>query len=1301
MAALVLSAVGGAAGGAVFGPAGAIAGRLVGALAGSAIDRSLFSTSSHSERTAEGPRLSDLEVMASTEGAPVPRLYGRARLSGQVIWATALEELVTVTSETTTTGGGGGGGGGKGFGGGGAGGGTSVTTTTTTYSYFANLAVGLCEGPIGRVLRVWADGKPLDHSTVAMRVYPGDETQTVDPLIAAKEGAAPAYRGTAYAVFERLALEPFGNRVPQLSFEVLRPVGALEKMTRAVTLIPGTTEFGYAPATVTQVVGPGQFAPENRHVATAPSDIVASLDELQAVCPNLDRVAVVVAWFGDDLRAANCQIMPKVDSLVKTTHGAIWSVAGLARGGAQRVSTIDGRPAFGGTPSDESVRDLIANLKARGLKVTLYPFVMMDIAAGNGRTDPYTGAASQPVYPWRGRITCDPAPGIAGTADGTAAAATQLDAFFTGNVWNYRRMVLHYANLALQAGGIDAFVIGSELRGLTRVRSASGIYPGVAALASIAAEVKAIVGGATVVTYGADWTEYGAHVVDAAATEVRFPLDALWSSPAIDAVGIDYYAPLADWRDSAGHLDRALAQTIYDKDYLAGNLRRGEAYDWFYADDSARIAQMRSAITDGLGKPWIFRPKDLWSWWSQPHFERVGGAELATPTGWMPQGKPVWLVEIGCPAVDKGANQPSVFPDPKSSENFFPYFSNGRRDDLIQRRTLEAVLAALDPAFGASDVINPVSSVYGGRMFAPSAIHLWTWDARPYPVFPAAIDVWSDGPNWETGHWLTGRLGAAPLDALVGQLLADSGVTGVQTGGLRETTDGYVVDRPMPPRAAIDPLALIYGFDATEAGGALAFVQHGGEPVAEFVEDDLVLPPREAPLQMTRAQETELPREVSIGYTDSGGDYRRAAVLSRRLVGGAARQAHADVPVVTSDGAAARRADIWLQDLWAGRERAEFALPPSALAMTPGDVIGLTAQGRRRLYEIQEVADAAAREVRARSIDPEIFNLPLRAPQRNAPSIPAAIAPVSAQVLDLPAVDAAEPPVLTRLAVFADPWPGPVALWQSSDGLAFERAGLAMSRSTVGETLDALAAGPLHHWDRANMFRVRLYGGALASLAEEQVLAGGNAAAVRNADGDWEIIQFANAELVGEGVYLLSQFLRGRAGSDRAMTGPLAAGAPFVMLDGTLLPAARGLGSLERELQFRLIVAGRDYGDPATLSLNVTPRAVALTPLAPVHVRARRIADGIALSWIRRTRRDGDGWSGEVPLGEDIEAYEVDILYGQSPLRTLASATPAALYSAAAEFADFGVAQAHLTVAVHQLSATVGRGFPAIRTLTV
>jgi hypothetical protein len=1288
MAALVLSVAGQAAG-SVFGPVGAIAGRIAGALVGNIIDHRLFG--SDRTRSVEGPRLADLDVMASTEGAPILRVYGRARVAGQVIWATKLEEVVNTSTQTS--------GGGKGFGGGGG-----TTTTTTTYSYFANLAVGLCEGPIGRVGRVWADGKPLDLAGINMRAYTGSETQTPDPLIVAKEGsgAAPAYRGLAYVVFERLPLEKFGNRIPQLSFEVMRPVGALEKMVRAVTLIPGTTEFGYEPATVVQVLGPGQSAPENRHVPNAPSDVEAALDDLQAACPNLERVAVVVAWFGSDLRAASCEIKPGVDYAIKQTYGGTWSVAGLDRASAHLVSTVAGRPAFGGTPSDDSVVHLIAGLKARGLKVTFYPFVMMDIPAGNSLADPWTGAASQPAYPWRGRISCDPAPGRPGTPDGTAAAATQIDAFFGAGApaaWSYRRIVLHYANLAASAGGVDAFLIGSELRGLTRVRSAAGVYPAVSALVTLASDVKAIVGASTVVTYGADWTEYGAHVVDAG--EVRFPLDPLWASSAIDAVGIDYYAPLADWRDTANHLDRALSPTIYSRAYLAANLNSGEAYDWSYADAAARTAQTRMPITDGLGKPWVFRAKDMWNWWANPHYERLGGAELASPTGWTPQAKPIWLTEVGCPAVDKGANQPSVFPDPKSADSGVPYFSNGRRDDLIQRRFLEAVLTSFDPAHGATTSGNPVSSVYGGRMVEPSAIHAWTWDTRPYSAFPAAREAWSDTPNWETGHWLTGRLGGAPLDGLISAILADAGITDCDSTSLGEGPDGYVIDRPMTPRAAFEPLALAYAFDAAADGASLRFRPRGGPAVAELTEDDLVLPDDGAPGRLVRAQETELPREVSLGFTDGFADYRRAAVMSRRLVGGSNCAAHADLAAVMDANAAERRAEIWLQDLWAGRESATFALPPRYLALAPGDVVALTVNDRRRLMEIREVVDTEMRRISARAIDPEVFDLPLALPRRRMPAVPPPIGPVHALLLDLPTLPGDDQPVLLRAAVFAVPWPGPVAIWRSFDGLSFERAALALAPATVGETLDALPAGPAGRWDRGADFRVRLFGGALASVSDSTLLGGANAAAVQRPDGAWEILQFANAELVDAGTYRLSRVLRGLAGSEWAMGAPLAAGAPFVVLDEHVVPLARGLDLLGRAMQLRLVAADRSHGDLTAVSLAATPQATALRPLSPAHLRAARSGAGVMQSWIRRTRRDGDSWAAEVPLAEESESYAVDILSGATVVRTLTATTPSVLYAAADELADFGSAQASLAVRVVQMSATVGRGIEAAATLAI
>jgi hypothetical protein len=686
MATLLLQTAG-AALGSVFGPVGAILGRAAGALAGAAIDRSFLAPS----RTVTGPRLATARVPSAEEGAGVNRLYGTARIAGTLIWATHFEEVVTRERQ-----------GGKGGGG---------ETTVETFSYFANFAIGLCEGPISGIGRIWADGRELEPERYSIRLHHGDEDQLPDPLIAAKQGTGntPAYRGLAYVVFERFPLDSFGNRIPLLSFEVARAIGALESQIKAVAVIPGATEHGYSPVAVSESPAPGESRLLNRHMATGGTDWQVSIDQLQAACPNLEAIALVVAWFGTDLRAGSCALRPGVEVAARPGESRPWRVTGIDRAQAHLLSRDGATPSFGGTPSDDSVIAAIRDLKARGLKVFLYPFLMMDIPAGNTLPDP-TGGDSQPAYPWRGRITCHPGIGTNSSADQTADARSQIAAFCgtataldfdlsNGRVSyqgppsdeGYRRFILHYAQIAATAGGVDGFILGSEMRGLTSVRDDEDRFPFVDQLVGLASDTKSILGPQTALTYAADWSEYFGYQPQDGSSDLFFNLDPLWMSEAIDAVGIDNYMPLSDWRDAdqtSGNPDGFQGQA--DKGGFRSQIAAGEGFDWYYASDSDRQARIRTPITDGLGKPWVFRFKDLESWWSQAHFERRGGVELAESTAWTPQAKPLWFTELGCPAIDKGANQPNVFPDAKSSEGSLPYFSDGSRSDARQRRFLEA-----------------------------------------------------------------------------------------------------------------------------------------------------------------------------------------------------------------------------------------------------------------------------------------------------------------------------------------------------------------------------------------------------------------------------------------------------------------------------------------------------------------------------------------------------------------------------------------------------------------------------------
>ncbi|MGB0507809.1 MAG: baseplate multidomain protein megatron, partial [Pikeienuella sp.] len=636
MATLMLSAAGASAGASIGMP---VLGRAAGALAGGMIDQQVLGRGAQAVETG---RVDGLRIQGASEGAVIPRLFGRMRLAGELIWSSRFSENVDSSRR------------------GAKGGGQKVNE----FRYTISLAVSLCEGVVDRIGRVWVDGVETALDDVEFRLHHGGEDQQPDPLIEQIEGGAPAFRGLAYVVFEDLPLGRFGNRIPQFNFEVFRtpdsseqgPVG-LGAMTRAVALSPGSGEFALETLPVRRLEGPGQEPLENVNSNNGTPDLIASLDVLEIDAPACEAVSLIVSWFGNDLRASECQIQPAVERHDKETKPVEWRVGGMSRGSVNVVSTDDeGRPNYGGTPSDGSVIAAIRELNSRGKNVMFYPFILMDIPEGNGRSDPYTGAENQPAFPWRGRITTSVAAGVSGSSDKTSVAIDEVGAFFGDakasdfhvsgetvsysgpNEWSFSRFILHYAHLCAVAGGVDAFCVGSELRGLTQIRSGAVDYPFVDRMIDLAAEVRSILGAGTKLGYAADWSEYFGH--QPGDGDVVFHLDPLWSDVNIDFVGIDNYLPLADWRHSETHADVA-AGAVYDADYLGGNVEGGEGYDWYYASHDHRKSQTRTPIVDTAhGEDWVFRPKDIRGWWSNSHHNRIGGVRTLSATAWVPESKP-------------------------------------------------------------------------------------------------------------------------------------------------------------------------------------------------------------------------------------------------------------------------------------------------------------------------------------------------------------------------------------------------------------------------------------------------------------------------------------------------------------------------------------------------------------------------------------------------------------------------------------------------------------------------------------
>jgi len=416
MATILLSAVGASVGasigGSVLGISAAVLGRAAGATDGKLLDQRLLGSGA---APVESGRVDQFRIMGSGEGQSIARVFGRIRVPGHVIWSSRFNEHVAQS------------GGGKGG---------SAGPKRLDYTYTISLAIVLCEGEISRIGRIWADGNLLDTSAITMRLHPGDEAQMPDPAIEAVEGAgrAPSYRGTAYVVFEDLDLTPFGNRIPQFNFEVMRATEGHELAPRdlieAVALIPGTGEYALATEPVHYTEARGQTRSANSNGDAGPVDILDSLEQLNAELPHVGATSLVVSWFGDDLRCNECEIYPAVEQAVVDGDPMPWRVNGVTRAGARLISQTDGRPNYGGTPTDASVVQAIAALRDAGKAITFYPFVLMDVTPGNSLPNPYDLGNPQPAFPWRGRITTSAAPGQPGSPEMTASAANEVAAFF-------------------------------------------------------------------------------------------------------------------------------------------------------------------------------------------------------------------------------------------------------------------------------------------------------------------------------------------------------------------------------------------------------------------------------------------------------------------------------------------------------------------------------------------------------------------------------------------------------------------------------------------------------------------------------------------------------------------------------------------------------------------------------------------------------------------------------------------------------------------------------------------------------
>ena len=252
-------------------------------------------------------------------------------------------------------------------------------------------------------------------------------------------------------------------------------------------------------------------------------------------------------------------------------------------------------------------------------------------------------------------------------------------------------------------------------------------------------------------------------------------------TPNIDFVGIDNYLPMSDWRDGSPNVDSdpvAGPFTIYDKSYLADNVEGGEDFDWYYASAADRVApdphaHRRHGLCRALGVPAEGHPLLVGE---RPPLAGRAACATRRDDRLRAAGQADLVHRVRLPGGRQGRRtSPTSSTTRSRRESSLPYFSRGSKDDPIQRAYLETMLAYW-------------------RDHAPTSTRLWRPDAvdattcspgpgtrGPFRTSPAAPRVWHDTPNYELGHWLTGRAGEVPLKWIIAELCAAVGVDGLST----------------------------------------------------------------------------------------------------------------------------------------------------------------------------------------------------------------------------------------------------------------------------------------------------------------------------------------------------------------------------------------------------------------------------------------------------------------------------------------------------------------------------------------
>lgn len=603
------------------------------------------------------------------------------------------------------------------------------------------------------------------------------------------------------------------------------------------------------------------------------------------------------------------------------------------------------------------------------------------------------------------------------------------------------------------------------------------------------------------------------------------------------------------------------------------------------------------------------------------------------------------------------------------------------------------------------------------------------WDSRTSSVIgfnfidPTVITKWL---------FFRGSGAGVGLDTVVADLSQRSGLAPSDinvTDLASEIVPGYTVGRPMPARSAIQPLSSVYYFDGVESDYVLKYLLRAGKSTeATIPEQDLAVLDNNTGefFRESRTQEVELPMRYTLTYMDKDNDYLQAAHSAKRILGPGAsmnsrNEVGLQVAIALGTDFAKQATEKALFSSWIERSSYVIQLSWEYLALDPSDLVNINlddgASFRTRLIQT-EVGVGLSIDVSALSEDAAQYTSAVLSDGGNSGLIQTFLSNTATKLILLCSPLLRDSDDVGRVAStlyfimggFGQPGWSTGTLFKSVEGTEYNAAGVIVSEMAWGAASNALGdvVYPFQT-DEANSLTVFMTTGAdeLSSVTQIEMVNGANPAALIHANGvDVEIIQFRDVTVNADSSLTLSGLLRGRRGTE-VFTGNHTAGDIFVLLNSSDVETlSLSLGERDQTRFYKAIVSGLRFED-VSASIKASP-ANDLKPYAVVnHTATLGVADVIDFTWERRTRVSGDlqDGSGNVPISEDVEEYELEIFDGPggTEVREVTGLTsPAFSYTSGDQTTDgFTPPLSTITIRVYQISAQVGRGFSQEVTLDV